>query len=97
MTGGAPSALFHVGTSFPISGVTGTSIPFPGRILEPLDEGKLNLHDGSKDVIITLPGNLTTTDIKWLNVWCVIFGANFADIEFPEVMDPHEGTYSFTC
>merc|ERR1719288_690196 len=37
-----------------------------------------------EEVILTLPDNLKTTDLKWMSVWCRQFAVNFGDIFFPE-------------
>ena len=51
-------------------------MPYPGNSTE-----KLTMHDGA-DVFITLPGNIETSDIKWLSVWCKNFSASFGYVEF---------------
>ena len=81
-----------VGADLPVSGLTGTLVPYPGTSTSE----QLGVYDGSKDVIITLPGSLKTTDIKWLNIWCVWFEANFGDVVFPEDIDQQKGNYFFT-
>ncbi|CAB4068636.1 unnamed protein product [Lepeophtheirus salmonis] len=34
---------------------------------------------------IDLPPSVKATDVKWLSIWCEIFGISFGDVEFPEV------------
>ena len=58
---------------------TGILVPYPGSSTSEI----LLAHDGSTDIILTLPGDLTTSEIKWLSVWCRQFEVSFGDIEFP--------------
>jgi hypothetical protein len=49
-------------------------------------EGKgeriLEKFDGNNEIVLTLPDDLTTDDVKWLSVWCRKFSVNFGDILF---------------
>ena len=36
-----------------------------------------------KDITLTLPQDVKTTELKWLSVWCRAFRVNFGDIFFP--------------
>lgn len=92
--GFGPETFFHVGTALPVlvDGSIGTLVPYPGNSTSEI----LTAHDGSDNVIITLPGSLKTTDIKWLSVWCRLARrecrASFGDVEFPDVLDLQEGS-----
>ena len=41
-------------------------------------------HNGipKRDVILTIPGNVTFTDIEWLSLYCRRFKVSFGDITF---------------
>ena len=80
MIGFAPDAFFYVGRTLPVSKETGILVPYPGSSTSEI----LLAHDGSTDIILTLPGDLTTSEIKWLSVWCRQFEVSFGDVEFPE-------------
>ena len=41
----------------------------------------LGPYDG-EDITLTLPGDMSSDNIKWLSVWCREFGINFGDVEF---------------
>jgi Electron transfer DM13 len=47
----------------------------------------------SKDITLTLPGDLTVYDIKWLLMWCVIYSEEFGHIDIPKDLDvpPYRG------
>ena len=77
--GFAPDAFFYVGRTLPVSKETGILVPYPGSSSSEI----LLAHDGNTDIILTLPGDLTTSEIKWLSVWCRQFEVSFGDIEFP--------------
>ena len=78
-----------MGRTLPVSQDTGILVPYPGSSTSEI----LLAHDGSKDVIITLPGDLKTSEIQWLSVWCRQFAISFGDVEFPEISGPTEGNY----
>ena len=41
-------------------------------------------HKGKpkRDVMVTIPGNITFTDIEWLSLYCRRFKVSFGDITF---------------
>ena len=83
----APDAFFYVGRTLPVSADTGILVPYPGTSTTEI----LLSHDGSQDIILTLPGDITTSEIKWLSVWCRQFEVSFGDVEFPEPVITIEG------
>merc|ERR1712222_291811 len=44
----------------------------------------LRPFDGSEDVVLTLPPGYSTTDLKWLSVWCRDYQINFGHVTFPQ-------------
>ena len=76
----APDVFFYVGRTLPVSKETGILVPYPGMSTSEI----LLSHDGSQDIILTLPGDITTSEIKWLSVWCRKFEVSFGDVEFPD-------------
>ena len=34
-------------------------------------------------LFIELPNSLRASDIKWLSIWCEIFGISFGEVRFP--------------
>nr|ACO11166.1 DOMON domain-containing protein CG14681 precursor [Caligus rogercresseyi] len=52
----------------------------------PIDDPEpIERRYSNERLYIDLPRNLKSTDIKWLSIWCEIFGISFGDVEFPEV------------
>ena len=85
-SGTAPDAFFWAGTS-PQPSPNGIILPYPftGMFYNYDDKSAPVLGKFTNaEVVLTLPDNLKTTDIKWLSVWCREFEANFGDIFFPE-------------
>merc|ERR1712141_819780 len=86
--GAGPDAFFWSGTQGSPSGV-GTILPYPfeGKFFEYEDQSAPILtgrFSGDKDIKLTLPDSLKTTDLKWISVWCRAFSVNFGDLTFPE-------------
>ena len=86
--GAGPDAFFWVGTQGSPSSV-GTILPYPfeGKFYEYEDQAAPILqgqYSGDKDIKLTLPDSLKTTDLKWISVWCRAFQVNFGDLTFPE-------------
>lgn len=84
-SGEAPDANFFVGVSLVIDERAGTQVPYPGNSLE-----KLVMYNQT-DVFLTLPGNLKTSEIKWLSVWCKAYSKSFGHVEFLNNAAPIEG------
>ena len=77
-TGRGPDAFFYVGAELPVGHDTGVLIQHPSGSDAPLKK-----IDGI-NITLTLPGELKTSQLKWLSVWCRKFSVNFADItSFP--------------
>merc|ERR1712088_1204747 len=86
--GAGPDAFFWAGTQGYPSGV-GTILPYPfeGKFFEYEDQSAPILQgqfSGDKDIKLTLPDSLKTTDLKWISVWCRAFQVNFGDLTFPD-------------
>merc|ERR1712001_274295 len=86
--GAGPDAFFWVGTQGSPSSV-GTILPYPfeGKFYQYEDQSAPILQgqfSGDKDIKLTLPDSLKTTDLKWISVWCRAFQVNFGDLTFPE-------------
>ena len=84
-SGQAPDAYFFVGVTFPVDERVGTQVPYPGSSLEKLDTYN------QTDVFLTLPGNLKTSEIKWLSVWCKAYNISFGHVDFQNTVAPIEG------
>merc|ERR1712079_85545 len=90
--GAGPDAFFWVGESGAPGRGADTHVlayPFTGKHFEYEDAETPKLepgtsYDGSKDIELTLPDGVETTDLKWFSVWCRRFSANFGDLFFPE-------------
>jgi len=80
--GKGPDAFFYVGSRLPVGAKTGVMVPYPTGGAD--KDTALDEFTGDLDVVLTLPGDLKTTDLKWLSVWCRQFKVNFADIKFPD-------------
>merc|ERR1712243_138576 len=60
-------------------------LPWPanGQVYGYNDEIPLlpnRLFDGSEDLTLILPPGASTSDIKWLSVWCRDFNVNFGHV-----------------
>lgn len=89
--GAGPDAFFWAGTSGTPSTV-GTILPYPfnGKFYDYEDQTAPILNGrftGDKDIVLTLPADLKSTDIKWLSVWCRAFRVNFGDLIFPDGLE----------
>ena len=53
----------------------------------------LKKHEGSK-ITLRLPDSMTTSDVKWLSVWCKEYSVDFASItSFPATQaDPDDSS-----
>ena len=86
--GKGPKTFFHVGKILPINMRNGQQISYDDTCM--IDGTNLNCDVGipqvglkglpKRDFIITLPGDLKSTDISWLSLYCRRFKINFADI-----------------
>ena len=38
----------------------------------------------NKDIILTLPSNISIYNIKWLSMYCISYRHNFGEVFFPE-------------
>ncbi|XP_023219736.1 protein Skeletor, isoforms B/C-like [Centruroides sculpturatus] len=74
--GAAPDAFFLVGKGNEPHGM-GTKVPDENGSLS-----KLKGYTG-KDVLLTLPGNLTIFDIEWFGLYCIMFSENFGHVRIP--------------
>ena len=89
--GKGPDAFFWAGTDGKPSSTGGTILPYPfeNKFYEyedqsaPIIQGRFT---GNKDIELTTPTNLKTTDIKWLSVWCRLYKVNFGEafLKFPD-------------
>ena len=64
-----------VGKKFPIKESTGTIVPYNYQKIP--NEGELEgghkvlaKYIGNKDVLLTLPSALKTSELAWLSIWC---------------------------
>ena len=81
-----PDALFWAGRKGAPS-ADGTILPYPfkGNFYDkddksaPIVTGKFS---GKVDITLKTPENLTTTDIKWLSVWCRAYKIDFGSFYF---------------
>jgi len=98
--GAGPDAFFWAGTEGSPSSV-GTILPYPfeGKFFAYEDQSAPILtgqFSGDKDIVLTLPETLKSTDIKWLSVWCRAFSVNFGDLTFPDGLTLPEATDDVT-
>ena len=88
IVGRGPKTFFTVGSDLPIHSNNGEIIPYSDTCIS--DGTQFNCDIGipkmglggvpKRDVIITLPGDLTIHDIKWLSLYCIRFKVSFGDI-----------------
>ena len=64
---------------------SGVLVPFPAGQNPPKP---LGAFDGTKTIIVTMPGNIKTGQVRNLSVWCRAFGVNFGDIAIPRQQRP---------
>ena len=86
--GRGPRTFFTVGSDLPIHSNNGETIPYSDTCIN--DGTQFNCDIGipkmglggvpKREVIITLPGDLTVSDIKWLSLYCIKFKVSFGDI-----------------
>jgi len=94
--GRGPRTFFMVGSDLPIHSNNGETIPYSDTCIS--DGTQFNCDIGipkmglggvpKREVIITLPGDLTISDIKWLSLYCIKFKVNFGDIMLDTVTVP---------
>merc|ERR1711971_146492 len=84
------SQLSLAGTSGKPSRLNGDVVlpyPYEGEHFSYSDKNiplLLRPFDGSEDVVLTLPPGYSTTDLKWLSVWCRDYQINFGHVTFPQ-------------
>lgn len=44
----------------------------------------MKLLTGQVPIVLTLPQNITVSDLKWISVWCRQFSINFGDFVFDD-------------
>ena len=76
--GKGPDAYIYVGTELPVG---------PSGVLVPLGSTQPLTRYDNQDVTLTLPGDLTTSQLKWLSVWCKQFSVDFGHVVFPKTSD----------
>ena len=58
--------------------------PFQGEFYDSMDSDAPILdkaYDGSQpEILLTLPGDIKVSDLKWISVWCREYEVNFGDI-----------------
>jgi len=85
--GKGPDAFFWAGKEGVPSSNGGTILPYPfeNKFYDYDDKNATIIEgrfDGNKDIRLTTPQSLKTTDIKWLSVWCRKFEVNFGSFNF---------------
>ena len=83
--GEAPDVFFWAGTSGSVSG-EGRLITYPflgTHYSDSADAPKLGRYTG-QDLVLHLPPPLTVAEVKWLSVWCRLFGINFGELYWPD-------------
>ena len=46
-----------------------------------------------REIHLTLPNDLKTSDLKWLSVWCRAFRVDFGHVMFPDKKNPTPNSY----
>lgn len=93
--GDAPDAFFIVGKKGDTVD-TSHAIPLPYPSTEnakkvPFDSDKIPIlpkFDGTKDIELHLPEDLTVYDLKWISVYCREFSIDFGNLVFPKFDEP---------
>ena len=75
-----------VGKKLPIGEKTGKIVPSKHyKKTWNTEKGKqmvLAKHNGKRDVILTLPAGLKTSDLAWLSIWCRKFKTDMGHVKF---------------
>ncbi|XP_014670377.1 PREDICTED: protein Skeletor, isoforms B/C-like [Priapulus caudatus] len=88
--GQAPGAVMWVGTSGTRPSGNGVALSIsPGAAVEPLEK-----FDGTRDLTLSLPGNLEAGQLAWLSVWCDLFTVDFGHVLLANMLVPEPVTIS---
>jgi len=82
--GKGPDAFFWVGKEGEPSR-KGIILPYPttGKFYDDAKEtAVLKGYDGTEDLKVVLPDDLTVSELKWFAVWCRQYSVNFGDLIF---------------
>jgi len=81
----APAATFLAGKSGQPVRDNSIIIPYPfdGKSYNYEDDAPILAEFNNEEIMLTLPENLKSSEIKWLSVWCRVFHVNFGDVSFP--------------
>ena len=72
-----------VGKKFPINEKTGTLVPY--NYQKKWNKKKvLAEYKGNRDVVLTLPGALKTSELAWLSIWCRKFKSDRGHVLFKD-------------
>merc|ERR1712110_253407 len=94
-----PDAFFWVGTEGAKPSSNGILLPYPfeGKFYDYEDLNAPFLdkaYDGTQSpMVVTLPDDVTLSDLKWISVWCRKVGVNFGDYIFEETCDVKDKSY----
>ena len=89
----APDAFFWVGRKGSVPEANGILLPYPfqGEFYDSTDSDAPILdkaYDGFQpEILLTLPGDIKVSDLKWISVWCREYEVNFGDFIF-EIPEP---------
>ena len=83
-TGTGPDAYFYVGKDDEPNkdGMMATHDVEGGENMQKLPKGRAF---GGENITLTMPDGISTSQVKWLSVWCKIAGVNFGDVFFDAI------------
>ena len=73
----------------PVGADTGNLVPF-SYTKSGANEKVLGSYY-QKELVLTLPGNMKSDNVKWLAVWCRQYSVNFGHVEFPNTKPDQKG------
>ncbi|XP_067928652.1 protein Skeletor, isoforms B/C-like [Watersipora subatra] len=81
--GQGPDAFFYVGVG---DAVGDEAAPY-GKIPDENDSLEVLGRYSGKDIVLTLPENLSFRNIKWISVWCIAFAMDFGNVFLTDVQN----------
>ena len=78
-------AVFMVGAQLPINEETGQILEYSYSKTWNTSGGQQHVlakHNGTNDVILTLPGGMKTSDVAWISIWCRFYQLDMGRVMF---------------
>ena len=90
--GQGPDVFFYAGSSDSPRADGATILPYPwkGRFLDEDEDGEVLGAFSNENILLHLPPSLPVSKLRWLSVWCRLFGINFGDVILEEALSVEE-------